>query len=220
MVALNADEKAELLRVAESVGHAAFQHLSAQHHPSQSVLFVTNLQRAVDDVVLGAKNLGSKLDCSAGCNHCCHVRVEALQPEVFRIARELKAMPSTQLQDCTKRLRAHAAMMESQYGSNDRIRCPFLVDELCSIYPVRPAVCRKAHSLDVAKCRTPDAGIPQDIEIIMKSEALLKGTAAAYRKANLEVTVMDFGSAVLEALVDDDAEARWYSARAASSSSA
>lgn len=213
MDTLNAAEKAELLRVAESVGQAAFQQLSAQRHPSQSILFVANLQRAIDDVVLGAKHHGGESDCSAGCNHCCYVRVEALQPEVFHIARELKAMPPEQLRDHTERLRAHATKMESHARTNYRIKCPFLVDEVCSIYSARPAVCRKAHSLDVAKCRTPDADIPQNIEIIMKSEALLKGTAAAYRKAGLAVTVADFGLAVLDALTDNQAEARWYSDR-------
>ena len=216
MDTLNAAEKAELLRVAESVGQAAFQQLSAQRHPSQCILFVANLQRAIDDVVLGSEYHGRKSDCSAGCNHCCYVRVEALQPEVFHIARELKAMPPEQLRAHTERLRAHAEMMESHARTNNRIRCPFLVDEVCSIYPVRPAVCRKAHSLDVAKCRTPDADIPQNIEIIMKSEALLKGTAAAYRKAGLVATATDFGLSVLDALTDDQAEVRWYNDRPAS----
>ena len=93
---------------------------------------------------------------------------------------------------------------------NHRKSCPFLKDRLCSIYQVRPAACRKAHSADVSQCEAHAPVIPQNLEIALNAEALLRGTSGAYRQRGFDASAHELVRAVLLALLDPSAQARWY----------
>lgn len=207
---LSPEEQAEFLSAIETVQQVAFSHLSANRSRPFAITFISKLQRGVDQVVHTAIDQGQKLDCRAGCSHCCNVRVEALEPEIFQIVRELKKLSPEKFEEIILRLKNHAAMAKGVSVWDHRIKCPFLTENLCSIYPVRPAVCRMAHSFEVEKCEASSAEIPQSLNIVLKSEALMKGTAEAYRKVDLPASGHELGQAVLLALTDETAESRWY----------
>ena len=211
---LSVEERAELLRAAEKVQQAAARHLSANPNKQYAITFVANLQRGVDSVMHTATDQGLHVDCKAGCSYCCHVRVQALDPEIFRIARELRKYSPEELQLLLARLQSHATVVKGVSIADHRTACPFLEDNMCSIYEVRPAVCRKAHSLDVEKCKLPGEDIPQSLDVILKAEALMKGTTDAYRQVDLSATGHELGQAVLLALTDETAESRWYAGEA------
>jgi hypothetical protein len=138
-----------------------------------------------------------------------------MAPEVFLIARELVGRPPDELKHIVERLSVHAALADGEGHSPDRrTECPFLIDGLCSIYDVRPGVCRKAHSLDIAKCQTHASEIPQDLGTIVGVEALAKGTSDAYRRLGFDASSHELGRAVLLVLSDPSAESRWYSGNA------
>lgn len=206
---LSPEEQAEFLSAIEKVQQTALSHLDANRTRPFIISFISNLHRGVDSVVHATTHQGEQLDCKAGCSHCCHVRVEALEPEVFQIAKELKNIAPEKLEEIIGRLRNHAATINGISVFDHHIACPFLEDELCSIYPIRPAVCRKAHSFDVESCKSPGSEIPQSLEIALKSEALIKGTANAYRRIELSTSGHELGQAVLHALTDETAESRW-----------
>jgi Fe-S-cluster containining protein len=206
---LTANEQAEFQAALENVQRAALDKLRSLPHKSDAIPFVSSLQRSVDQIVQSANTPGQKLDCTAGCSHCCNVRVEALAPEVFIIARVLKQLPPETVAAITERLRAHAAAVKGVSVSDHRRPCPFLEENFCTIYPVRPSVCRKMHSFNVEKCKTPGADIPQSLEILLKAEAFIQGSAGAYSLFNLPASAYELGQAVLCALSDDTAEARW-----------
>ncbi len=207
---LTADEHSGFLKSVEQVQQAALNHLSANLNRKYAISFIANLQRGVDQIVQTSIDQGQRLDCKAGCSHCCCVRVETLAPEVFQIANALKKLPPENIAEFTERLRKHAALAQGVSVLDHRIVCPFLIDKLCSIYTVRPAVCRKAHSYAAEKCSTPGAEMPESLVIIMNSEALMKGTANAYAQVGLSASAHELGQAVLLALTDDTAESRWY----------
>ena len=205
---LNPEEHAEFLSAVEKVRQATLHHLESNRTRPFIISFISNLQRGVDSVVRAAIH-EEQLDCKARCSYCCHVRVEALEPEIFQIAKELKKLLPEKLDELTGRLRSHAATINGVSVFDHRIPCPFLEDELCSIYPIRPAVCRKAHSFDVEKCKSPGSEIPQSLEVALKSEALMKGTADAYHRINLPASGHELGQAVFLALTDKTTESRW-----------
>lgn len=208
---LSPKEQAELFAAVEKVQNTVASHLRANPNKTFAISFVANLQRSVDSVTQTVINQGERFDCKAGCSHCCSVHVEALEPEIFQIANELKKLPPSELAALIERLQNHAIMAKGVPVQNHRIPCPLLKDNLCSIYSVRPATCRKAHSYDVEKCKTRTSEIPENLEVILKSETLIKGTADAYRQASLPASGHELGQAVLLALTDDTAESRWYS---------
>lgn len=206
---LSPEEQAGAAQATAKVRQAALNALEANPGGSFAIHFVANLQRGVDEVLQSAVAQGLKIDCKAGCSHCCSVRVEALDPEVFRIAQALRQRPPEAREALVARLHKHAATVGGVPVAQHRVSCPFLERDLCSIYEVRPAVCRKVHSFDVEKCRTPGAEIPQSLDVLLKSEVLVDGTANAYARRHMQASGHELGHAVLLALTDPTAEARW-----------
>ena len=78
--------------------------------------------------------------------------------------------------------------------------CSFLVHDRCAIYSVRPAACRKAHSLSAAHCAEQSPTIPQNLRLLVDAEALMAGTALAYRDQPLPASAHELNAAVLAAL--------------------
>lgn len=212
---LTPEEQTAFLRSADNVRQAAERHLATHRSQQSAVTFVSNLQRDVSRLIHVAVERGVKIACRAGCSHCCSVRVEAMAPEIFLIARELASRPPDELKHLVERLNAHAALTGETLSSDRPTECPFLTNGLCSIYDVRPSVCRKAHSLDLTKCRTHAFEIPQDLATVVGVEALAKGTSDAYRGLGLDASGHELGRAVLLVLSDPSAETRWYSGKAA-----
>ena len=207
---LSANEKDAFLDSIKRVRDNTVKHLSAGKDVSFAINFVATLHRAVDKVAQQASVLGPKPECVARCTYCCYVRVEVTEPEIFRIARELKNRPLTQISVHLERLRKHVTAVQVKKPNTQRMACAFLENNLCSIYEVRPAVCRKAHSLSVERCESFASEIPQNFEIILGAEALMKGSSDAYRQINLCSSSHELCSAVLLAMKDETAEARWY----------
>lgn len=204
---LSNDEQTALLDSIERIRARAANHLRSTPSPSNAVNFVANLHSAVDKVAQQTNGTGPKTECQAGCAYCCGVRVEATDPEVFLIARELRKRPAAQVNALIERLKNRAATAEMDDLRSD---CAFLENHLCSIYEVRPAVCRKAHSLSAKCCRELAPEIPQDLGLLLGAEALMRGTSDAYHEVGLCAAPHELCNAVLLALVDETAETRWH----------
>jgi Fe-S-cluster containining protein len=211
---LTPEELDSFLTSAAKVEQAAEQHLRT-HPGKQSVIaFVRTVQRGVDSVVQNAMDQGAPIECRAGCSHCCSAKVEALAPEIFLLARELQRRPAEELNAVIQRLKEHVGKHSEATAWGQRSPCPFLTNNRCSIYEVRPSVCRKAHSLDVKQCEANAPEIPQTLSIAVGAEALMKGTSDAYGTLGFNTSAHELGRAVLMALTDPSEEARWYSGEA------
>ncbi|MDK9718034.1 MAG: YkgJ family cysteine cluster protein [Trichlorobacter sp.] len=95
--------------------------------------------------------------CKLGCSHCCVLNVSVLLPEAVAIAGWLSMhCVGTACAAQLKRLQRHALhvrWMEDSERIHRQTVCPF-VDARggCSIYPVRPLVCRAVTSLNKEDC--------------------------------------------------------------------
>lgn len=209
---LSADEQSAFEESIARVRGLATRALQRAPSATEAIAFTAQLHRSLDTVAAQAAAAGPAPDCKAGCAHCCHVRVEATEPEVFRIAQHLAAQPADTLDGVTARLRQHITRAKNGAA---RQPCSFLVDDRCSIYCVRPAACRKAHSLSVQHCATQAPEIPQNLRLLLDAEALMAGTALAYRDVQLPASAHELNAAVLEALTNVTAQERWYRGDAA-----
>ena len=162
-----------------------------------AVDFIAQLHQGLDTVAEQARANGPQPACQAGCAHCCHLRVEATDPEVLHIAQHLQTLPSADQAATLLRLQQHGA--EASAGTT-RQPCSFLVHDRCTIYSVRPAACRKAHSLSAAHCAEQSPTIPQNLRLLVDAEALMAGTALAYRDQPLPASAHELNAAVLAAL--------------------
>ena len=212
---LTDDERSAFLQSIARVRQRAAQVLRQSQGADDTVAFIAQLHRGLDTVAEQARTTGPQPACQAGCAHCCHLRVEATEPEVFHIAQHLRAQPAEALADALSALHRHVTTAALNPTNPARQACSFLVDERCSIYPVRPAACRKAHSLSAPHCAEQSATIPQNLRLLVDAEALMAGTALAYRDQPLLASAHELNAAVLAALNDPAAQARWYQGDAA-----
>ena len=214
---MNEQEQAAFLRSVDRVRTTAVRALRAHPGEVATIAFVRNLQRGVDRLLDDAQHAGRRIDCAAGCSHCCHARVEATAPEIFAIVDEIARRGEDERDAIAARLAAVGPQRAASWQS--RAACPFLIDRLCSIYAVRPTACRKAHSIDVAACEAYAPTIPQDLQVALGAEALMHGTAQAYGELGFDATPRELVGAVLAALDDPSLRARWFARRPRASSS-
>lgn len=98
-----------------------------------------------------------RLDCQAGCGDCCIVNVSVLWPEALAITEYVERTPGFELDSLAARLNE---LWTRVRGVDDEDRvcmrqpCVFLdVAGNCTIYPVRPLLCRSITSTDASGCR-------------------------------------------------------------------
>ncbi|HEY9100366.1 MAG TPA: YkgJ family cysteine cluster protein [Thiobacillus sp.] len=206
---LTETERIALQQSITNVQCAAEQSLSACRSGGALIEFVANLQNGVDRVVQTAVDRGVDIQCKAGCSDCCHAKVEATAPEVFRIANVLMSRPMEEVDMWIAHLTEHVRHSTDQTKWALRRPCPFLSQDLCVMYEVRPGACRKAHSLDVHACKAGAETIPQSLDVVLAAEALMKGTANAYQTLGYDASRHELAHAVLCVLTDAGIRARW-----------
>jgi Fe-S-cluster containining protein len=109
---------------------------------------------------------GKPVSCKAGCTHCCHQLISLNIFEAEALAAWIQTLPETRQKQLADRfhktlLKISAAELIDRMVDEDwfvesstakqlavdylykRIPCPFLEEERCSIYPMRPLICRE-----------------------------------------------------------------------------
>ncbi len=143
--------------------------------------------RSITDLIVrvseqAAQEAGRAVSCRKGCGACCRQPVPISPSEARDIARQVEALPEAQrdavrarFADAVRRfdaaglgekLRRLAALDEAEYRPfavdyfREKMACPFLEDESCSIHANRPMGCREFLAISPAEnCSlpTPDA---------------------------------------------------------------
>lgn len=205
------ERQAEIKAIVDRTQKNVRQSLVNNKNKIFAIHAIKNLHGQIDELVTQvSKRPDAHFDCQPGCTYCCHFRIEAVAPEVFLIARRVKAWPQDRLDALLGRLRAHAERAEGQPRATFVMACPMLENDRCSVYDDRPSICRKYLSLDVEECRTLGASATEDGELVMKSTALVSGTLTGYALAKRPLQIHELGQALLMALTDPTCEDRWY----------
>jgi Fe-S-cluster containining protein len=103
-------------------------------------------------------HLPHPIACREGCSFCCFNQVEATPLEALRIGHYVGENFSTEGKDAlmarvTRSLRLKAGKSQKQLARlRRRFPCPLLMGGRCSIYPVRPLVCRAMHTFEAGAC--------------------------------------------------------------------
>lgn len=122
---------------------------------------VRQLAGFADHIVamLEKDNPDIRVACGVKCSYCCHMQVKVTPPEALFIHAYIQENKKRMLNDVFfERVRNNRQLTEGK-KLDERVReklktpCIFLNDHACSIYPVRPLVCRAWHSLNKAGCR-------------------------------------------------------------------
>ena len=92
-----------------------------------------------------AREVGALAACRKGCSHCCHIAVAINQGEAALIGRKLGIKPARPENRALEGREKFADKLPLGYDNP----CPFLKDNECSIYDVRPLACRTHFNMDV-----------------------------------------------------------------------
>jgi Fe-S-cluster containining protein len=186
--------------------------------PPQEAL--VRFYRRLDTAITTAITLSPvKPACRSGCSYCCHYKVVARAVEVLAIHQYVVARFKP---DQIKAVVTQAALNVSEASNLSHAeqvatnqRCPFLVDEKCSVYSVRPSKCRSFHAADVEGCKLSydnphDLSIPNSYvpEVFDAANGMSEGFQAATAQGGLDPRVYDLNSAFLEAMNSQGAAKR------------
>ena len=145
---------------------------------------------------------GRQISCGKGCASCCSYLVSLSSAEAFRIEDEIFAMPFQQRQlfmrsmingakyilDHTmpEKLPGDEPSQTSGNGIDDisawygslNLTCPFLANKSCSIYDIRPLVCREhLVTTNASACKYTAPAIPRVVELPFSVASVLMQTS-------------------------------------------
>ena len=149
------------------------------------------------------------LACRKACTYCCRKPGVLISvAELLRILDHVRQR-FDEAQTAALRDRAHDYVVRVgdrnvNDGCVDSVPCPLLVDDLCSIYEVRPLVCRGYNSTDAEACRrahaNPELLVPMFAVLKDVTDGATVGMAQQLRDAGFTDTMVDLGTALHMAL--------------------
>lgn len=213
-----------------ATANAVLRHL---HQP----LEVSSVESLVLETMNALSKLASGLSeqsrdrpvaCSAGCAHCCHQSVGVTGMEALTVAQYLARTLTPDAYAHTvariRKARDRTRGLEYRARFHPDLPCAFLSDSgHCTIYPVRPLVCRAVNSLDAEQCsanlnddeqratylRT-NVGADALLGPIRASHAISAGLQLAGQQVyGLDMRPLDLIAAVDELLSNPDAAKDW-----------
>jgi Fe-S-cluster containining protein len=165
-------------------------------------------------------DLPRPLACSEGCDHCCFNQVELTPPEALSIGHFVERHFCQE--ERAELLRRVRIALAGKAGKSQReiakirreLPCPLLQAARCSVYPVRPLVCRAMHSLDAGQCQsslqagdlTSGAYYSQRHELV---QAIARGLQAGSRARSCQSDSLDLARALLDYFQQPDPLVRW-----------
>lgn len=172
------------------------------------------LAQALSVASLRAFPSPSKIACTKGCSYCCHGFVGVLPPEAFGVAAAIRAGGDGGVEAVRARAKPLIGLSPDERIGR-RLPCPLLVDGTCSVYAVRPLVCRQTTSLSLPDCIEEYEGLDRNGRIEISSTHLAHSSNAhvallgALLAVGLPADAYELGSILDIVLADPDCERRW-----------
>jgi Fe-S-cluster containining protein len=201
-------------RVAMMVA-GAFQNLPRAERVWQLGVALAGWGQSQVDALLGTLPPSSRPACRAGCAACCVIPVSASPLEALTIAETLRRTLSRDaLAALLSRLRTRVHERrgwDREQRWAQRRPCVFLTpDRLCSIYQVRPMLCRGYTSRRREDCETEGMErVEHLIPLTMFVNGVHLGLRETFTAAGWDHRSIELESGVLCALETPDAEQRW-----------
>jgi Fe-S-cluster containining protein len=184
-----------------------------------------NFYRRLDNTITGvAEHIEQTIKCQQGCSYCCHFRVDVSVNEVFAIVEHvLSTFTSDKLEMLVEKAAKNKKKLEMLSQAErivTNIACPLLEDNTCSIYVMRPSMCRKMHSTNVEACQhsydNPEDKTVENAEHPVLSAITMTMLTAAregFSALGLDKTVYDLNDVLIFALSDSKYKKRWLNGK-------
>ena len=150
-----------------------------------------------------------KIDCKVNCTFCCHNQVSITPIEILLIVEYIKnnfsPEETIQLKDRINQLDKLTGNMNAFQRKKAKKPCALLVDNKCSVYPVRPLACKGWNSLNVQDCETAfnsdtESDIKTLIAPIVITNSVSLGISNSLKQVSLNSDVLELNAALKIAL--------------------
>lgn len=134
---------------------------TAGYNNDSILLLMKNLYQYGEKLVESIERkmgIENKIECKMGCSYCCYAQVSLTPPEAFLIGHFIRENYSLKKTDDLMKRSSNNIRLTKNKSIEERIDhwektpCIFLDKDVCSIYEVRPFICRAWHSLSVDQC--------------------------------------------------------------------
>jgi Fe-S-cluster containining protein len=189
------------------------------------VALASKLDERLEATLSQATSLGAPIACKAGCSFCCRqVRVTITPHEAIALFRYLRSqIADDKASAIASKVLANAerigSMTETEHRTA-RIPCAFLVDDRCSAYAARPAICAAYHSVDRSACESSyddpsdlSPRIPMLESVGQLHGGMEQGMFKALKELKLNGEPVELHTAVAALLRDPSLISRWRSGR-------
>jgi Fe-S-cluster containining protein len=141
-----------------TISRSAATVLAAGHAAKDQAAAARAVQRLSEETLLQHQQNTDHIACRAGCGHCCQVNVAVLPAEAEAILASLTSSLSLAEMIILRQKATQLHLRVGGLSDDDRLlaraSCLFLDPwGNCSIYPVRPLLCRSVTSIDPEACR-------------------------------------------------------------------
>jgi Fe-S-cluster containining protein len=217
------------LQLSNSIARSMSERLSKYASLTQLKASVESALRIVDQNIVAITDdiaKSSEADarvrpvaCRAGCAYCCYARVSVLPSEALNIASFIATEFKQDAQKAVlERIRSYSDVLSTlpvEGRMSNVMQCPFLLDNRCSIYEVRPLPCRMHHSMSVDACRENfsdhEKPIPMVAEFSEATMPVVDGLNKGAQQAGKRSQDLEFIPALRIAMETEDAAERWLS---------
>lgn len=164
-----------------------------------------------------------KVACGSGCSYCCHSLVRIIPAEALLIASFIRLNYLLKDVLILKKRINHAKVLtrnktiKQKFLTKNQTPCIFLDNNICSIYPVRPLICRAWNSLNQTDCKKAFFQGNHNTEIeVSPARNFIFGTAREIfqdmdKKMALETSLYEIPGAILDCLNQPDSLGLWCS---------
>ncbi len=117
------------------------------------------------------EGLDRRIECNVGCPYCCYTRVTLMPCEALHIGQHIRENYSLRQTDALMKKMSQTLRLAKGISPGElpsfwrKTPCIFLENDKCSIYAIRPFLCRAWHSLSVDQCRRAFESDREDAEI-------------------------------------------------------
>ena len=224
---INESNNEKTLEIYERFYFKTLDALTSKTKPQDLKKTLSNARKDTDNL-LNEELLssGSKIACCAGCFYCCHLKVDVMPGEAFIIADFIRTNFSTEKQQSVlTKAKSNWEKVEPMTYSEQfvaNLPCPLLDNGVCSVYPVRPGLCRIHHSTKVEPCKEsfeePELLSQPDYyvnNVRLATARSFIATNKALENLGFDTKAYDINGALIECFSNPHAEKRWRKMKSA-----
>lgn len=122
---------------------------------------IRDVMEFVQEIIEGLEESGQSpaISCGPGCGFCCHSLIKIIPAEALLISSYIsRHYTDTELLELKNKINNYRALIhgknfEKRTLIKDQMPCIFLKEDNCSIYQVRPFICRAWNSIRKSDCQ-------------------------------------------------------------------